>query len=268
MSLASGAHPTATFPCNHLAHPGAAGQAAGAPGSQEAKWSAPQSGSPVDELRQALHDEDWKSHFSAGLTKSEVSASWAANAERCSILQCIASLRKATRVLEVGGFCGVAALALAEKLPDDGQVVSLEYDQFLADFGQRHIMKSTSGSKISTVVGLAQESLEELAKQAKSGERGPFDMVIIDADKAGMKEYFNIIVNSPGFLSPQSVVCVDITPFKGQPPQRFIRFGQADQWKVESGQEEIDEMRKLLTMSSEFTCNEFGGLLVAQPVSQ
>jgi predicted O-methyltransferase YrrM len=167
MSLASGAHPTATFPCNHLAQPGVSGKTPGDRSSHEAKWSAPQTGSPVDELRLAIHDEDWKSHFSAGLTKSEVQASWAANAERCATLQCIASLKKATRVLEVGGFCGVAALALAEKLPADGQVVSLEYDQFLADFGQRHIMKSTSGSKISTLVGLAQESLEELAKKSE-----------------------------------------------------------------------------------------------------
>jgi predicted O-methyltransferase YrrM len=269
MSLASGAHPTATFPCDHLAkgNTSVAGTSAGGQPLQDAKWAAPESSSPVSELRQAINDEDWANHFSANLTIAQVQASWAASVERCEILQCVAKLVKASRVLEIGSFCGVAAMALAEVVPEHGTIVSLEYDKFLADFGNRYLMKHESGQKVSTVVGLARESLENLAKTAADGKGEPFDMVVIDADKAGMRGYFDTVMNSPGVLSERGVVCVDVTPFKGQPPQRYIRFGQADQYKVESGQAEIDGLRAAVSASSEFTTNEFGGLLVIQRIA-
>jgi len=62
-------------------------------------------------------------------------------------------------------------------------------------------------------------------------------------------------------LSARATVCVDVTPFKGQIPDRFVKFGLADKWEAKSGQGEIDQMRAAFS-ASEYKFNEFGGLLV------
>ncbi|CAE8693654.1 unnamed protein product [Polarella glacialis] len=63
-------------------------------------------------------------------TKFLVSGRWSANEQRCGLLQTLCAVSGARRVLEIGQFCGVAMLAIAE-------VVTLEIDPFLADFGKQ-----------------------------------------------------------------------------------------------------------------------------------
>jgi len=286
VSLASGAHPSATFPCDHLAAHGgvvaekkAAANPAGAfPNNQLAgsnagnevrtsgcpKWAAPQSNSPLAELREAVKNEDWAGNFAEAKTKMQVQAEWSASQERCQMLQCFCTMNRAKRVLEVGAFCGVASLAMAEVLPEDGKVISFELDPFLAEFGKHIIVKSPAHNRIKTEVGLAGDLLKDLIEKNKSGAEGPFDLVVVDADKAGMVEYCRVLWETPGLLSDSAVVCVDMTPFKGQPPERYVRFGQADKWVNNSGQESIDALRADLQRSTEFTAMEFGGLVVVQ----
>jgi len=286
VSPASGAHPTATFPCDHLSGSGgvvaerkaAANPAAAFPNNQLAgsqagnevrttgapKWSASQSKSPLAELREAVKNEDWAGNFAEAKTKMQVQAEWSASEDRCQMLQCFCTMNRVKRVLEVGAFCGVASLAMAEVLPEDGKVLSFELDPFLVEFGQNIIAKSPAHNRIKTEVGLASDLLKDVVEKAKSGAEAPFDLVVVDADKAGMVEYCRTLWETPGLLSDSAVVCVDMTPFKGQPPERYVRFGQADKWVNNSGQESIDALRADLQNSTAFTAFEFGGLVVVQ----
>mmetsp|Transcript_53543 Transcript_53543/g.148857 ORF Transcript_53543/g.148857 Transcript_53543/m.148857 type:complete len:269 (-) Transcript_53543:54-860(-) len=266
MSLASGAHPTSTFPCDHLVQ--ATGEAAGGGAKDRPKWSAPVAGSPLETLMVAVEAEDWARHFAEGNTKIQAQAAWSAGLERCSALQCLCRISAARSVLEVGSFCGVTALALAEILPENGEVLSLEHEAFFADFGRRYQQKSQHGHKINTVVGSAHESLDNVVQGVKTGSRTPFDLVVIDADKANMKAYFDIVTGTPGLLSDRAVVCVDTTPFKGQPPERYVKYGQTDHWEPVSGEAEIDAFRASVFRSEAFSANEFGGLVVVQRVQQ
>jgi len=198
----------------------------------------------------------------------QAEASWSAGPERCSMLQCLATMNKATRVLEVGSFCGAAALAMAESIPKNGEVVSLELEPFFVEFGQKFRSRSQAGSKISTVVGTATDSLKDLAGKAASGAVQPFDLIVIDGDKACMKEYFDLVWSSSGLLSSKGVVCLDTTPFKGQVPTRYVKFGQAERWEACSGEEEISSLRAAVASAPEFVSHEFGGLLVVQRSQQ
>ena len=65
------------------------------------------------------------------------------------------------------------------------------------------------GHKIDIRVGPAQDTLRGLA-----GER--FDLIFIDADKAGYLEYLNTVLEL-GLLAPHGLVCVDNTLMQGQP---------------------------------------------------
>merc|ERR1740121_932089 len=78
-----------------------------------------------------------------------------------------------------------------------------------------------------------------------------------------MAEYLEY-VRKPYFLSDRGVICMDVTPFKGQAPTRFTRFGAEDQWKTKSGEEEIAALRKSVAALPEYVSHEFGGLLVIQ----
>jgi len=169
-------------------------------------------------------------------------------------------------VLEIGSFCGVAALSLAESLPEDAQVQSLEIDPFVVKFGASFRAKSSAGRKITTHVGPAMASLERMAQQVRSGKLEPFDFVVIDADKEGMRGYFDLLWNTQGLLSKQAVVCVDLTPFKGQPPLRYVKYGFPYTWEASSGQKQIDELRTNVAASSQFASHEVGQLLVVHRV--
>jgi len=265
-SLASGAHPWSTFPNNHLLPPLAAQIPTVSPPATVGAptWASPQPGSPIEDLRRAVHEEDWERTYSEGLTRISMRAEWCASPERCSILQWLVSVNHVCRALEVGSFCGAAALAMAEAMPGDGEVHALELDSYVVDFGRRVWMRSICGKKIKHTIGPAMASLKTLADEARAGCLQPFDFAVVDADKEGMRFYFELLWKTPGLLSEEAVVCVDMTPFKGQPPLRYLKYGFPHRWESNSGQGEINALRSAVTASSDFQSHEFGGLLIVQ----
>jgi len=252
--MASGAHPMSTFP-NYLSRGPAA---AAAP-----QWAASSTSDPVRALREKAGATDWELLFSEGKTSTRADAAWSAGEERCRLLQMLCSVAGARQVLEVGSFCGAAALSMAEALPQEGRVVALELDAFLADFGAEFRAQSEAGGRISHLVGPAAETLPALAERVAAGEARPFDFAVVDADKAGMAGYLRTLWSS-GLLAEGATVCVDVTPFKGQLPHRYAKYGMADHWVVPSGQEEIDALRGSLADSKEFSAWESGGLLIVR----
>uniref|UniRef100_A0A7S1WN54 Caffeoyl-CoA O-methyltransferase n=1 Tax=Alexandrium catenella TaxID=2925 RepID=A0A7S1WN54_ALECA len=266
--LASGAFPAATFPCDHL-NAGTAGNAEARPGDNSqgaaggtASWARPEQRATASSLRQAVHGTDWSVLFAEGKTSCQAQPAWSASEERCSALSCFCAMLKAHRVLEIGAFCGAASLSMAEVLPADGEVVSLDIDPYpFQEVGKEFKAASPHFSKVRFIPGPAVQSLELLVAEP---DRRPFDLVIIDADKAGMRSYFDLLINTPGFIAKNVTICVDITPFKGQPPDRYVRFGQADRWEQNSGQEEIDSFRGFVQGSSSFQVFELAGMLVVR----
>jgi predicted O-methyltransferase YrrM len=254
VGLASGASPAATFPNSHLLEPRASLGA----------WAPPQQQCMLDELRKAVQEEDWARNYAESVTKIHMQAQWSASPQRCAMLQMMASASKAGRVLEIGSFCGAAALALAEALPAGGEVLALELDEYVVNFAKRFQARSPSGHKVKHMVGPAAASLQELADAAAAGKCKPFDFVVVDADKEFMKQYFDQLWNTPGMLSEDAVVCVDLTPFKGQPPLRYLKYGFPYQYEAESGQKTIDALRASVVASERFAAYEFGQMLVVQ----
>ena len=249
--LATGASPTTAFPCDHLNLP-----------PRTPSWSRSVSSSPLEELMQAVSEEDWARNFEEGLTTICMRSDWSAKPERCDFLKVVAASSQAKRVLEIGSFCGVAALALADALPE-GQVHAIEIDPFVVKLGERFRNKSMCGRQITTHVGPAMEKLQTLAQEVRAGKLEPFDFVVVDADKAGMRGYFDVLWDS-GLLSERAVVCVDLTPFKGQPPLRYVKYGFPYTWEAESGRKEIDDLKAHVAAAQRFASHEAGQLLVVQ----
>jgi caffeoyl-CoA O-methyltransferase len=98
-------------------------------------------------------------------------------------LQLMTQLSGARHVVDIGTFTGYSALAMAEMLPDDGQVITIEHNTDFAKIAQGFFDRSPSGRKISLRVGEALEILKYLP-DAKT------DLVFIDADKQNYSAYY------------------------------------------------------------------------------
>ncbi len=98
-------------------------------------------------------------------------------------LQLIALLSGASRIVDVGTFTGYSALAMAEVLPRNGEVLTMENNPDYAKIAQGFFDRRPSGKKINLRIGDALEILKSL-KNAET------DLVFIDADKQNYIAYY------------------------------------------------------------------------------
>ncbi len=162
-------------------------------------------------LVQQTQAEDWSKRFSDGETVRQLEQEMLSGHVEGQALKFLVRLTKARRALEIGMFTGYSALAMAEALPADGVVVACEVDPYVAEFAQQRFKESPAGRKISVRVAPAAETMQQLAAQGEV-----FDIVFIDADKAGYLDYLNLLLTTT-LLAPGGLICVDNTLMQGQP---------------------------------------------------
>jgi caffeoyl-CoA O-methyltransferase len=126
------------------------------------------------------------------------------------LLKLLVRLVGATRVLDVGTFTGYSALAMAEAIPDDGQVVACELDAQVAAMARRSFDEVPAGQRIDVEVGPALDTLRRLADEGAS-----FDVAFIDADKGGYLDYLGALLDGR-LVRPGGLICVDNTLLQGQ----------------------------------------------------
>ncbi len=114
------------------------------------------------------------------------------------LLQVLAELVGARRILEIGTLGGYSAINLARGMAEEGTLISLEIDERHARVARNNIEHAGLARKVEIRVGDAGELLAELA----AGGEGPFDLVFIDADKEGYPEYleWSLRLSRPGSL--------------------------------------------------------------------
>ncbi len=114
------------------------------------------------------------------------------------LLQLLAEMVGAKRILEIGTLGGYSAIHFGRALPEDGILISLEIDEHHAEVARQNVERAGLSEKVEIRVGDARELLANLDE---NGE-GPFDLVFIDADKEGYPEYLEwaIRLSRPGSL--------------------------------------------------------------------
>jgi caffeoyl-CoA O-methyltransferase len=121
------------------------------------------------------------------------------------LLETLVFTSGAKRVLEFGTYSGYSALSMAAALPEDGKVITLELDPERAEIAQRNFAASPHGNRIDLRVGPALESVSAL--------EGEFDLVFIDADKAGYGAYYEAALER---LAERGLIVVDNTLWSGR----------------------------------------------------
>ncbi|KGN97129.1 O-methyltransferase [Porphyromonas sp. COT-290 OH3588] len=124
-----------------------------------------------------------------------------------NLLKMIAQMCRAKLVLELGTYTGYAAHCLAEALPEDGRVHTLESDDEMEDFIRHYINRAEYGHKIKLHIGDAMKLLPELMRQ------NDFDLVYIDANKRQYPDYYKLIIDH---LHSGAVILADNTLWDGK----------------------------------------------------
>ncbi|MFG1494813.1 O-methyltransferase [Halobacteriovorax sp. ZH4_bin.1] len=109
-------------------------------------------------------------------------------------------------ILEIGTFTGYSALAMAENIPDDGKVVTIDKNKKINTFAKSYWDRSEVGNKIEARFGDANLVLKDLAGQK-------FDLVFIDADKGSYRNYLELSLE---LLSDNGMIVVDNVLWNGK----------------------------------------------------
>jgi caffeoyl-CoA O-methyltransferase len=91
----------------------------------------------------------------------------------------------AKRVLEVGTFTGYSSICMARALPPDGNVITIDVNAETTEIAHRHATEAGVADRIDYRVVDASETARTLSEL-----EGPFELVFIDADKAGYVDYY------------------------------------------------------------------------------
>lgn len=138
--------------------------------------------------RAATHD--------AGLPDIEVGAG------QGKLLMMLARLANARRVLEIGTLGGYSTTWLAMGVPEDGEVLSCEFEPRHAEVARRNLDDAGVGGRVEIRVGAALDTLKALASEGAE----PFDLVFIDADKENNPDYVRAALE---LTRPGSLIIVD-----------------------------------------------------------
>ena len=101
------------------------------------------------------------------------------------LLSIISKILKPEKALEIGTFTGYAALCIAEGIPENGKLITLDVNQDLAYMPKKYFAESGFSDKIDFRIKDAKEFLKETDEV--------FDLVFVDADKENYVEYFQLI---------------------------------------------------------------------------
>lgn len=98
----------------------------------------------------------------------------------------ISKIMQPKAILEVGTYTGYAALCLAEGLPSDGILHTIEIDEELEDIITKYVAKSAKKEQIKVHIGDALKVIPTLQET--------WDLVFIDADKEDYIDYYEAIL--------------------------------------------------------------------------
>jgi caffeoyl-CoA O-methyltransferase len=101
------------------------------------------------------------------------------------VLAMFCKMIQPARILELGTFTGYSALCMAESLPENGELITIESDDELEDFIRENFARSEYGNKIQLLTGEALKIIPQLT--------GEFDIVFVDADKREYSAYYDAV---------------------------------------------------------------------------
>ena len=120
------------------------------------------------------------------------------------LLKLLVEISGAEKILEIGTFSGYSALCMAEGLPENGSVDSIEINDEMEDFTRPWIEGSDVADKIDFRIGDANVEAPKLGVM--------FDLAFVDGDKRTYIETYEMVM---GILNPGGYILADNTLWDG-----------------------------------------------------
>ena len=139
----------------------------------------------------------------AGMPRIEVSAAHG------KMLALLAEISGARRVLEVGTLAGFSTIWMARAVGEQGQVITCEYEPRHAEVAHANLEDAGVAERVQIRLGAAEDSLEQLITEGPE----PFDLIFLDADKAGNARYLELALQ---MARPGTVIVGDNVVRDGQ----------------------------------------------------
>ena len=117
------------------------------------------------------------------------------------ILSFISTAVKPKNILEIGTYTGYSALCLAEGLPENGKMVTIDKNVELETMVKKYLSDSPYDSQIEFINTNAIDAIPSLNLK--------WDLVFIDADKENYINYFDLVidqVNKGGWIIADNVL--------------------------------------------------------------
>lgn len=101
------------------------------------------------------------------------------------MLKMFCAMMSAKRILEIGTFTGYSAICMAEALPKNGELHTMEVNDEMEEFLNEVFERSGMAEKIHLHIGDASQLIPQL--------EGQFDVVFMDGNKRHYSEYFDVV---------------------------------------------------------------------------
>jgi len=121
------------------------------------------------------------------------------------VLKMLVRMMHAKTILEIGTYTGYSALCMAEGLPSDGRLITIEVNDELQWIQDKYFSISPDGHKIERRFGPALELIPSLTLD--------FDLVFMDADKENYLHYYDLLMTR---LKPGAVILIDNVLWSGK----------------------------------------------------
>ncbi len=152
---------------------------------------------------------------------------------------------QAKNVLELGTFTGYSALAMAENLPEDGKLITIDISEATVQLAKQFWAKSSHGKKIESRLGPGIQVLQSMQKETPNLR---FDLVFIDADKRNYKSYLE---TSLDLLSEKGLIVIDNVLWSGRVLPTLDTSDNTDEHR---NTQFIRELNEYLTTRTDLYC--------------
>lgn len=116
-------------------------------------------------------------------------------------LTMVSQMLRPRRILEIGTYTGYSAICLAQGLTEDGILHTIDINEELEAMSSRYFASAGLSGKIVQHTGKAAEIIPQLNEV--------FDLVFVDADKAGYTGYYDLVwskLRPGGFMLADNVL--------------------------------------------------------------
>lgn len=116
-------------------------------------------------------------------------------------LAMLSHMLRPRRILEIGTYTGYSAICLAQGMPADGMLHTIDVNEELEDMCFRYFCRAGLEKKITQHIGRASEIIPAIEEV--------FDLVFIDADKQNYHLYYDLVFNKVpvgGFILADNVL--------------------------------------------------------------